>query len=229
MTPKITRPTVQRQRRQRSRAVSSGGLSATRRGGTINGHRPAPARARSAANEGLPKIHLGGVLRVLSDGIPCRDCSMGRLVPLAGKGVTSIQHESIPRHRCGGFCPKRHLRAGGSSDPPRDLVPQRFGAVATRWASHAGYANQVSGSSPRGAHRGRKDAGGTSSWEVEPKHVTCGAALVPFSFWSECRPGGELSNLRKASTTTGCSPPLPLQPSYPPRHRAPTPHTYHTR
>jgi hypothetical protein len=38
------------------------------------------------------------VPRALSDSVPCRDYSMGRLVPLAGKGVTptlSIHTEDI--------------------------------------------------------------------------------------------------------------------------------------
>ena len=40
--------------------------------------------------------------------------------------------------------------------------------------------------------RDRKEAGeGTSSWEAEPKHNMCGAALVPFLLWSECRQEGE--------------------------------------
>ena len=34
-------------------------------------------------------------------------------------------------------------------------------------------------------------SGGTSSWEAEPKHNMCGAALIPFLFGSECRQEGE--------------------------------------
>ena len=79
--------------------------------------------------------------------------------------------------------------------------PLRFGEVATRWASDAGITNQVPGSSPRGNHRGRKEAEGTSSWEAEPKHIKCGAALIPSLSWSECRQEGVGTKLGQSTGT----------------------------
>jgi hypothetical protein len=54
-TPKSARPTIQRQRRQRSRAASSTGLSTARRGGTNNDHRPALYRREARTTKAFQK------------------------------------------------------------------------------------------------------------------------------------------------------------------------------
>ena len=80
-------------------------------------HDPRGHRTVSDTTLWLWRWSSSRVLSALSDSIPCRDYSMGRLVPLAGKGVTPNTINPCRGHRYGGFRSKRHLRAGGDYDP----------------------------------------------------------------------------------------------------------------
>ena len=96
--------------------------------------------------------------------------STPRSDPACGNG----RYQGNPHRDNGGVGPDPSAlaRAGRDLDPPRNLAPSR-----ARWqhggGPRRGLANQVPGSSPRGANRGHA-AGGTSSWEVEPKHSCVG-------------------------------------------------------
>ena len=73
------------------------------------------------------------VLSAPSDSVPCRDYSMGRLVPLAGKGVTPNNIKSMPRTSTW-WVPLNHQRLRGWSGTVIHTGPglSRFGAGATR-------------------------------------------------------------------------------------------------
>ena len=115
-------------------------------------------------------------------GTPCPACGEGRdshptLNPCQGR-----------RH--GGFHSSATCVRGGSCDPCGT-----WGCSApARW-QHGGPALLVSLTRFRDLTHGEpprpQGSGGTSSWEAEPKHNMCGAALIPFLFWSECRQEGE--------------------------------------
>ena len=98
------------------------------------------------------------------------------------------------RHRWGRFRSKRACACGEGSGSATESSTES-GAVAHAGGQHGGaprrgLANQVPESSPRGVNRGNA-AGGTSSWEVEPKHSCVGLRLFHSSAGSTCRPVGQ--------------------------------------
>lgn len=79
-------------------------------------------------------FHPGGVPSALSDSIPCRDYSMGRLFPLAGRGVTPNIIKAMPKTPVW-WVPlnRQRLRAGWSGTVIHTGPGlSRFGAGATR-------------------------------------------------------------------------------------------------
>ena len=130
-----------------------------------------PDRSGSGARKGHPEAAFKNFNHVFeSVVVPCRDYSMGRLSPACGEGRDS-QNQRNPRRDIGGvgFRPKHACAGGGgiNTQSSRHRCLARGGNTAWHLSS---LANQVLGSSPWGANRGRKAAGRTSFWEVEPKH-----------------------------------------------------------
>ena len=96
-------------------------------------HDPRGHRTVSDTTLWLWRWSSSRVLSALSDSVPCRDYSMGRLVPLAGKGVTPNNIKSMPRTSTW-WVPLNHQRLRGWSGTVIHTGPglSRFGAGATR-------------------------------------------------------------------------------------------------